>query len=332
MSTPAHTLSVALCTYNGMRYLPEQLASIIAQTRLPDELVLVDDCSTDDTVAYLQHWAATAPFPVHIYPNEQNLGSTKSFERAVTHCTGDIVVLSDQDDVWRADRLQKTADWFAAHPAMDAVFSDADLIDDDSRQTGHRIWEVVQFTPEAQQQWQAGKGYELLFSGYVVTGATMAIRRSALASLLPFPTHVQYLIHDAWMSLVLALKGRIGFINEPLIQYRQHSSQQVGFKPARAKVTLADRLRRDRTERMEPILKLADRYQKLYELLRARTDIDPQRLARLAQMADHLKQRVQLPVFRVFRWPSVLAEAARGRYQLFPGHWWKTVLGDLLEP
>jgi glycosyltransferase involved in cell wall biosynthesis len=299
---------------------------------LPDELVLVDDGSTDGTLDLLHHWAKTVPFPVHIHPNPENIGSTKSFERAMCLCTGDIIVLADQDDTWRNDRLQQTADWFVAHPGMDAVFSDADLIDDDSQPLGRSIWEEVQFLPHLREQWQQGRGYELLFYGYVVTGATMAVRRAVLPSLLPFPTHVQYLIHDAWMSLILALKGAIGFIDAPLVCYRQHSSQQVGFKAPRAKVTLAERFRRDRAERMAPILQTTDRYQKLYQLLKARTDIDPDRIRLLGKMAAHLTQRTRLPEFRLLRLPRVLSEVVRGRYQLFQGHWWLTVLGDLVEP
>ncbi|MCY7357513.1 MAG: hypothetical protein LH609_08580 [Rudanella sp.] len=160
----------------------------------------------------------------------------------------------------------------------------------------------------------------------------MAIRCSALPALMPFPTHVQYLIHDAWLSLVLALKGTIGFIDEPLVFYRQHSSQQVGFKASRAKVTMKDRLNRSRNERMAPILQTATRFRQVRELLDSRTDISPQRLTRLHRMARHLAWRIRLPLVRIFRLPLVAGELAKGNYQLFPGHWWKTALGDLIEP
>lgn len=332
MHSTSLTISVALCTYNGERYLPEQLASIAAQTRLPDEVVLIDDGSSDGSLAIVRQWAESVPFTVHIYRNEVNLGSTKSFEKATTLCTCDIIVFSDQDDVWCRDRLAKTADWFAQHPDMDAFFSDADLIDEHSQPTGQRIWEVVQFDAAKQAQWREGRGYELLFSGYVVTGATMAIRRTVLPSLLPFPTHVQYLIHDAWMSVVLALKGTIGFIEEPLVQYRQHTSQQVGFKAAGPRVTLTDRLTRNRDERMAPIVRKATRYRQLCDLLCSRTDIDPVRLVQLKRMTNHLERRVRLPLVRLFRIPSIVGELVRKNYQLFAGHWWKTALGDLLEP
>lgn len=247
-------------------------------------------------------------------------------------CTGDVIVLSDQDDAWRTDRLAQTANWFGENPAMDAVFCDADLIDEHSQPIGQRIWDMVQFGPENRQKWLQGLGHELLFSGYIVTGATMALKRSVLPELLPFPTHVQYLIHDAWISVVLAQKGTIGFIDEPLIRYRQHSNQQVGFKADRAKVTLKDRLNRNRAERMAPILQKATRYRQLYELLSKRADVNPQRLTYLRRMADHLDRRVRLPSTRAFRIPLVISELSRGNYRLFSGHWWKTALGDLIEP
>jgi hypothetical protein len=332
LTTNSLTLSVALCTYNGERYLPEQLASIAHQSRWPDEVIIVDDGSTDESVAQIRRWAESVSFPVHIHRNVNNLGSTKSFEKAMTLCTGDVIVLSDQDDVWHNDRLAKTADWFTENPNMDAVFCDAELIDEHSQPIGQRIWELVEFGSAKQQKWQQGLAHEVLFSGYIVTGATMALRRSVLAALVPFPTHVQYLIHDAWISLVLALKSTIGFIDEPLICYRQHSNQQVGFKADRAKVTLKDRLNRSRDERMAPILQKATRYRQLYELLSIHPDTNRQRLAHLRRMADHLDRRVRLSAARPLRIPLIISELANGNYRLFAGHWWKTALGDLIEP
>src|SRR5580698_1985958 len=98
-------LSVALCTYNGERFLPEQLASIREQSRLPDELVICDDASADQSVAIATRFAERAPFPVRIEANSRNLGSTPNFARAIELCNGDAIVLSDQDDVWLPDKL-----------------------------------------------------------------------------------------------------------------------------------------------------------------------------------------------------------------------------------
>ena len=325
------SISVAMCTYNGERYLLEQVDSIARQDRLPDELIIVDDGSVDKTLNLVRQFAESVPFPVRLYENPENLGSTKSFERAVTACTGDIIVFADQDDVWRADRLSKTETYFQQHPDMDAVFSDAELIDDNSALKGRRIWEEVQFTEEGKARWRAGEAYQLLYFAYVVTGATLAIRRSALPQLLPFPTHVPVLIHDAWIALILALKGTIGFVDDCLIFYRQHTQQQVGFKPARTKVTLRDRFTRGRETKVSHVQKVADRYQQLYTLLSSRSDIDKDKIRLLQRMRDHMMQRAKLPANRIGRvWP-VLRESGRGNYQLFGGHWWLTIFGDLFE-
>src|ERR671927_271278 len=99
--------SVAMCTYNGARFVREQLASIAAQTRPPDELVVCDDCSTDATLECIREFARTAPFPVRVVENEKNAGSTKNFERAVELCEGDFIALADQDDVWLPEKLQR---------------------------------------------------------------------------------------------------------------------------------------------------------------------------------------------------------------------------------
>ncbi len=108
---------------------------------------------------------------------------------------------------------------------MDAVFSDAEIIDDDSLPTGKRIWQEIEFDKARQKVWQDGKPYEILFNGFVVTGATLAIRKSCLERMMPFPTHVPDLIHDAWIAMVLSLENKIEFIADTLIF-------SIGYIPA----------------------------------------------------------------------------------------------------
>src|SRR5882762_9087557 len=98
-------ISIAMCTYNGARYLREQLDSIAAQTRPPSELIVCDDNSLDETREIVAGFAASAPFPVRLGVNEQNLGSIRNFERAIKLCEGDLIALSDQDDVWLPEKL-----------------------------------------------------------------------------------------------------------------------------------------------------------------------------------------------------------------------------------
>lgn len=325
------SMSIAMCTYNGERYVLEQLVSIARQDRLPDELIIVDDGSKDATIRLIRQFAESVPFIVNVLENPQNLGSTKSFERALLACTGDIIVFADQDDIWREDRLSKTEVYFRQTPQMNAVFSDAEIIDEQSVPQGRRIWDEVQFTPEGRARWQQGEAYQMLYFSYVVTGATLAIRRSIVPMITPFPTNVPVLIHDAWIALITALHDTIGFIDECLISYRQHTQQQVGFKPAREKVTMRDRFTRGRDGKLSYVQQVADRYRQLYTLLNSRADIDKKKIALLKRMQDHMSQRTNLSTGRLGRVVPVMRELGRGNYQLFGGHWWLTVIGDLLE-
>src|SRR5689334_15342031 len=111
-----------MCTYNGAQFLNEQLASIVAQTRLPDELVICDDCSTDKTRALLTTFAATSPIKIKLKINQVRLGSTKNFEQAIGLCESDIIALCDQDDIWLPDKLALTEDAFTTNPVIDLAF------------------------------------------------------------------------------------------------------------------------------------------------------------------------------------------------------------------
>src|SRR6266849_5683432 len=117
-----------MCTYNGARFLSEQLESIAAQTRVPDELVVCDDGSTDETVEIIKAFVERAPFAVRLEINANNLGSTKNFEKAIGLCQGEIIALADQDDVWYPKKLELLESVFLARPSVGAVFSDADVM------------------------------------------------------------------------------------------------------------------------------------------------------------------------------------------------------------
>ncbi|TLV00007.1 glycosyltransferase family 2 protein [Dyadobacter luticola] len=324
-------VSVAMCTYNGAKYLPEQLKSIADQTVLVDELVVCDDRSKDDTIAIIQAFAATSKFPVHIHINEQNLGSTKNFEKCLSLCQGDIILLTDQDDRWRNDRVEKQVTYLNQNPDIDAVFSDGMIMDDYSEPVGKTMWQEIEFDKNGQNRWKSGKPYEILYTGFVVTGATMAIRKSCLERLVPFPTHVPDLIHDAWMAVVLSLQGKIDFIPEPLIYYRMHSTQQVGFGSKIEKVQLKDRFVRDRERKLAPLREKADKLNELYLLLRAIPFVPREKLLKLYLSQKHYYTRASLPGNRLRRLSPVLNQVLRGYYRFSSKDWWLPAMGDLFE-
>jgi len=324
-------ISVAMCTYNGAKYLSEQLRSIADQTLSVDELVVCDDKSSDDSIKILETFAATSPFPVYIHVNEQNFGSTKNFEKCLTLCKGDVIFLCDQDDLWREDKVQKQVDYLNEHPQIDAVFSDGLLIDDNSKPTGITIWQEIEFNQPGQNKWKNGKPHEILFNGFVVTGATLAIRKSCLERLVPFPTHVPDLIHDAWIAVVLSLENKIDFIADTLIMYRIHSSQQVGFGSRLEKVHLKDRLLRNREEKLVPLKEKANKLNELYLLLRSVPFVPREKLIKLYLSQKHFNRRASLPEKRYKRLTPVLNQVVRGYYKFSSKDWWLPAIGDLLE-
>lgn len=226
MSLPRQNrISVALCTFNGEPFLAQQLSSIAEQTRLPDELVVCDDRSADRTVAILREFAASVSFPVKIVQNASNLGSTQNFEQAIRLCSGDLIALSDQDDIWYPMRLERSEQEFAAHPRAGIVFSDADLMDEHNRPTGQTLWQRLGFAGNTQRELLISR-YVILAKHRFVTGATVMFRAALRDRCLPIGAGW---IHDEWIAMIVAAFADLIPIDQPLVRYRIHSSQQVGF-------------------------------------------------------------------------------------------------------
>lgn len=216
-----------MCTCNGARFIADQLASISAQTRWPDELVICDDCSTDSTREIVERFIHSAPFPVRLEVNDRTLGSTKNFERAIALCTGDVIALADQDDVWLPHKLALFEGRFVTSPQVGMLFSDAEVVDEGLRPLGHRLWERVGFGPVERQRVRQGRALDVLLPGWTVTGATMAFRAEFRTLALEIPDNLG-LMHDGWIALIVAAVADVDFVEEPLIKYRQHPGQQIG--------------------------------------------------------------------------------------------------------
>lgn len=218
-------ISVAMCTYNGGRYIEEQLLSILCQSLAIHELIISDDGSTDATLDIIQAFIERAPFRVRLMRNQHRLGSSKNFEQTISLCTGDLIALADQDDVWYESKTRTLVQLFAEDPSLGAVFGDAILIDERSSPTGKSLWETYRFSAETRAALSQGKYAGVLLKSPVVTGATMMFRSRLRANILPIPTPW---IHDAWMAWMIAMQSKLAFVTEPLMAYRTHSAQQIG--------------------------------------------------------------------------------------------------------
>jgi len=231
-------ISVALCTYNGERFLKEQIDSILNQSVSVNEIVVCDDCSSDSTKNILNEYLEKHPTLFRLYFNEENLRSNKNFEKAIGLTTGDYIFLSDQDDIWRGDKVEKTLEIFAKDSTAEGVFSDAHFINENSTKILQELslWESVCFFHESITQ-TADLKKSLLNIGNFLTGATLCLKKEVKAFSIPFLTSKNF-IHDEWFAFVLTDRNTLRFSTEQLISYRLHSNQQLGVgeikKPKKA--------------------------------------------------------------------------------------------------
>ena len=208
MSSPENRmkLSIALATYNGEKYLQEQLDSLLAQTVQPDEVVISDDRSTDRTLEVAKEFQQKAPFDVIVHQNEQQTGFIKNFDKALSLTTGDLVFLCDQDDVWFEHKLETIRDTAIQHPEYSVYMNDALLTDGQLKRTDLTVQQQIQ-----------GLGRPLT---QFITGCCAAIRRSHLDKVMPLPK--DYPSHDGWIiNLADALQKKL-VISDVLQLYRRH--------------------------------------------------------------------------------------------------------------
>jgi len=322
---PPLTISVAVCTFNGERFLGTQLESIASQDRVPDEVVICDDGSTDGSQEIIRGFAQRSTFPVRFKINERNLGSTKNFEQAISLCHGTIVALADQDDVWYRHKLARIERTFLESSAIVAVFSDADLIDDDSRPLGSRLWPTFSFDVAEQRKFASGDALKVLIRHPVVTGAAMAFRWEFFELIAPIP--VEH-VHDSWISFLLAACGRFEIISEPLMQYRQHRRQQLGPGP----LTLREQRARARSTGASDYLQQIERFHQINERLedhKHNFPFDGSVQEEIKRKVFHLTHRAQLPSAIAARLPKVIRECFNGGYLHYSAGW-KSVAKDLM--
>jgi glycosyltransferase involved in cell wall biosynthesis len=217
-------LSVALCTYNGASFLSAQLESFLAQSRLPDELVVCDDGSTDATLSILENFAARAVFPVHIHRNTSTLGVSANFIKTISLCSGDFVAFSDQDDVWLSDKLLRALSRIqqAGNPSSTLYCSRLQYVNMNLEPIGQSpIPRVVGFSNAIVENVATGCS--------VVFGAE--IRRLILCGIPD-----EMIMHDWWAYLVASAFGEITYDPSPTVLYRQHGNNVAGWEPKPLKI------------------------------------------------------------------------------------------------
>lgn len=222
MNHGALTVSVAMCTFNGEAFVKEQLESILAQSRVPNEIIICDDGSTDRTVDIVKGIADRLPDKVRVIRNERRLGYCRNFESAVSLATGDVIFLSDQDDVWLPEKVSSILAVFAEDSEVVLVYSDAVLADRELRPTG------TMFNRRKGMELQRAPTLRQLSRGIAFNGPTMAFRSRLKPFVLPFsPLSLQW-GHDHWIAYIAYAMGEIRVIDRPLVYYRRHGNNEGG--------------------------------------------------------------------------------------------------------
>jgi glycosyltransferase involved in cell wall biosynthesis len=222
------TISVALATFNGGTYLRAQLESIARQHRLPDELVICDDASTDNTLEIIDAFARSAPFPVRVHRNSQRLGYRRNFLKAAKLSTGDLISFSDQDDVWEDRKLQTIESTFS-DPQVLFAFHNAILVDQRLAPLGHmfsgtkpRIYQPLELPA-----WSILPGFAQTIDRTLLDFIDLhELSRDSYCSEECMP-------HDQWFPFIASVMGRTQYISEPLVRYRQHRKNTSGWLPAK---------------------------------------------------------------------------------------------------
>ncbi len=312
-----------MATYNGAKYLPEQLESIAGQQLMPDQLVVADDASSDGTIGILENFAQTAAFKVDIVRNTNNLGYAKNFERALGMCTGDLILLCDQDDVWMPNKVEQIWKHAKAYPEIMLFMNDAELTNGNGTPLG---------LTKLGQTLSLGMNEDRF-----TTGCCMALRKSFVEFALPIPE--SNFVHDTWLNHLAILLQVKMVITNVLQYYRRHgnnASEWIASRIARQRPSDLVRAYRDKNSAMAAqrrLLQLAHLRERIQGKSLSQSSCMAVRTAWAHARIEHERRAIEsrIRLLRRDRRHRMIPAAAfylRGQYRFFSG--WKSFVKDLV--
>lgn len=215
--------SVALCTYNGERYIADQLNSILTQTVPPKEIIVSDDGSKDQTLDIVEHLLSHGSVKYKIVKNTGMHGVTENFCNAISKCSENIIFTSDQDDVWVNNKAETIIKIFENNNKGLLVFTNGELVDKNLKLLNCDMWESVGITTE---MLEGNSWFEYMLNRCFVTGAAMAFKRELFSENEKIPSSW---LHDGWLAWKAAARGGLVPCQEKLLLYRQHGDNVVGM-------------------------------------------------------------------------------------------------------
>ncbi|NLC87187.1 MAG: glycosyltransferase family 2 protein [Clostridiaceae bacterium] len=217
-------IDILLATYNGEKYLIEQIESILNQTYSNFRLLISDDCSNDNTRKILKEYE-TKDKRIKVFYQEKNLGYVKNFEFLLTKVENDIYMLSDQDDVWIKEKIEKTYKKLKEENS-DLVFTDLEVVNEKLETITSSFNDYMLLSRKIKNYYT---DYRMQYLYNCITGCTLMSKKSFLDKIIPIPTDSKYVIHDSWIGLIVSLYGKVIYLDEKTIKYRQHGNNEVGI-------------------------------------------------------------------------------------------------------
>lgn len=213
-------VSIAMASYNGERFIKEQLDSILNQTYPNIELVIVDDCSKDETITIIKKYQSNFS-NIKLFQNEINSGVTKTFEKAIQESKGDFIAISDQDDIWELNKIEILMNEIGNY---DAVYSNSLLVDANGNSLNKSFTTIMNM-----KTYTCGAPFLLSNS---VPGHTILMKKAFVKKILPFPKDMLF---DLWIGFCAAGNNGIKFVDKTLVKYRQHESNTIGTRDSKNK-------------------------------------------------------------------------------------------------
>ncbi len=321
-------ISIALATYNGVQYLNEQLNSYLKQSRMPDELVVCDDCSTDETLVILENFQRSAPFPVLIEQNTANKGCVASFANSISRCSGNYIFYSDQDDVWFPEKIETMMSTFEENPDTGLVFCNAEVVDNMLSPLGCTFWEAVWFDERERKKVENNQAFDIFLKHIVVAGMSAAFRADLLSIILPMPALQDG--YDGWTALLASTISRITTVNQSLVKYRVHDNNQVGVHTLgfMEQLKIGKQQVRDNTFPNLLFLKKEALRRLSSAEIKEKYEIDDYFLKSLQKNIAHLSRRINLSRWLPLRLIPILHETLRWNYFKY-SYGFKSIAQDL---
>lgn len=232
-------IDILLATYNGEKYLKEQIDSILNQTYQNIKLIISDDCSKDSTRKILREYEQKDD-RIKVFYQEKNLGYIKNFEFLLKQVQNNIYMLSDQDDVWLPEKVEKTYELMKKENA-DLVFGDLEVVDKELNTIYPSFNDFMLLNRKIKKYINS---YQVNYLYNCVTGCTVMSKKEWINTMLPFPSKSKYVAHDHWIGLIISLNGKLVYMPEKYIKYRQHGNNEIGTNKISHKFTKLEQVRK----------------------------------------------------------------------------------------